>query len=335
MRCCPVCGLHVNETLWRSYFLVPDGWTRPEYLDWKHCECGMIYGDNPQASQEDYDTYYLERYGYGVNDYEQGKRMMDRAHYIAEKYKDKNIKIVDFGGGDGGLSSVLERFGFKNAKNVGAGDEMPEGVDVVLAEHVLEHIYDMDDAMRGIQRALNVWGTLIVDVPDAAMVFDPSPKMPILDFSQVHINHFRTVDMLKMMDRYGFEMVETSAYTERNTLCRMYVFTHNSGIIADKSKSIVTNAIEERVKILKALGDQPVIVWGCGDIALACLAKVDMNIQYFVDNDPAFRDATINNIPVLEAPISGEPIIVLAQSQKGILLDKIRGLGLDNQVIVI
>ncbi len=334
MRPCPVCGSHRHEILWRTDFLVPDGWTRPKYLDWKYCECGMIYGDNPQIDQFDYDTYYKERYGYGVSDIESRRRLADRATFIHYGY-DHEIKIIDFGGGDGELIDHLKSYGFDDVYSCGVGDELPQNANIIVCEHVLEHIYDMDSAMRAIVRSLNIGGTLIVDVPDAAMALEPSPKMPILDFSQVHINHFRMLDMLRMMNNYGFELVETSTYAERNTLCRMYVFIHHPDIIAERSRDIVTNSINERIEILKSLGNQPIIVWGCGDIALACLAKVDMNIKYFIDNDPAYKDSTINGIPVLDAPISGEPIIVLAQSQKGILLDKIRGLGLENQVIVI
>lgn len=334
MRPCPVCGSQKTADAWRVDFLVPNGWTRPSYINWKTCECGMIYGDNPQITQADYDTYYKDRYGYGVSDEQSKQRLLSRAAYIRGKFE-HGVKIVDFGGGDGGLAGILWSYGFSDAHNYTIGDTMPLNVDVMVCEHVLEHIYDMDTTMSMIVKALNLGGTLIVDVPDAAMALDPSPKMPILDFSQVHINHFRTVDMLKMMDRYGFELIETSIYHERNTLCRMYIFRHNPDIISEKSMEIVTKAIEDRVKILNSLGDQPVIIWGCGDIALACLAKANVNIQYFVDNDPAFRGATIKGLPVLESPITDDPIIVLAQSQKGLLLQHINKLNLKNQVVVI
>jgi SAM-dependent methyltransferase len=334
MRHCVICDSTKRELLWRSDFLVPDGWPRPKYLDWFRCACGMIYGDNETVTDQDYTKYYVERYGYGVNDYEQGKRMMDRAHYIAEKYKDKNIKIVDFGGGDGGLSSVLERFGFKNAKNVGAGDEMPEGVDVVLAEHVLEHIYSMNIAMSDITSALKEGGMLVVDIPDGgAISFVKPAEMPILDYTQVHINHFRVVDMLRLMERWGFELLETHEYTERFMPCRMFVFVKGADIGWLAREYVIAN-IEEKQDKLRAIGDTPVIVWGLGDIAMHLLARYPINVKYFVCNDPAFKDQTIGKIPILEAPISEHPIVVMAQAQKDKLIEHIKSV-CSNEIIVI
>jgi len=62
---------------------------------------------------------------------------------------------------------------------------------------------------------------------------------------------------------------------------------------------------------------------------------VNLDIVYFVDNDPAFQGATIGGIPVLDAVHSGEPIVVMAQNQATALLKRIEDLGLKNEVIVI
>lgn len=324
MRKCPICDSGKRELLWRADFLVPDGWTRPKYLDWFTCECGMVYGDNETVTNADYTKYYQERYGYGVNDIEQSNRMMARGHYIAERYKDRSVKIVDFGGGDGGLSSVLARFGFHDVHNVGAGDEMPEDADAVIAEHVLEHVYSMNIAMSDITDCLKDGGLFIVDIPDGgAISFAKPAEMPILDYTQVHINHFRVLDMLRLAERWGFELLETSEYKERFMPCRMFVFVKGADIGRMAREYIIPN-IQEKQEKLQALGDTPVIVWGLGDIALHLLARCPVNVKYFVDIDPAFRGQTIGRIPILDAPISDHPIVVMAQSQKAALLEYIK-----------
>lgn len=337
MRCCPVCSSNRHILLWRSDFVVPDGWKRPGYIDWFKCNCGMIYGDNPTITQKDYDWYYTEKYGYGVNDSQNQKRLSDRAEYICNIPNISNV--IDFGGGEGGLSEFIDnRLEYPSIKvfNIGCGDEMPSGVDLVIAEHVLEHIYDMDDAMSKITASLKCSGYLIVDIPDAGMLAVEKPiEMPILDFSQVHINHFRVIDLLRLMDRYGFELQETKEYHERHGGCRMYVFIKDQTIVGRASEVYVSRNIAERCEKIKQLGDQPVCIWGCGDIAMLTLAKQFPNVRYFVDSDPVYRGEHINGIPVYDVPIDDLPIVVIAQSQKNGILDNIKRLGLTNEVIVI
>ena len=337
MRRCPICNSDKRLQLWRADFLVPTGWKRPKYLDWFKCDCGMIYGDNPDITQKDYDWYYDNKYGYGVNDFQNQKRLSDRAEYICSI---PNISTVaDFGGGDGGLNKFIEnRLEYPSIKvyNIGCGDEIPVNVDLVIAEHVLEHVYDMDEAMNKITSSLKPNGYLIVDIPDAGMMAVERPsEMPILDFSQVHINHFRVIDLLRLMDRYGFELEKTKEYHERHGGCRMYVFVKDKTIIGRISDIFVNRNIAERCEKIKQLGDQPVCVWGCGDIAMMTLAKQLPNVQYFVDSDPAYRGETINGLPVYEVPVDDLPIVVIAQSQKNGILDNIKRLGLTNKVIVI
>jgi len=335
MRPCPVCNSGNRLKLWRSDFLIPDGWKRPAYIDWFRCDCGMIYGDHPTVTQEDYDWYYTEKYGYGVSDDANKVRLCDRAVYIANRFENAS-KVVDFGGGDSGLCDVLNQYQFFNVTNYGCGDEMPDNVDVIIAEHVLEHIYDMNEAMGKISKALKTGGTLIIDIPDAGIMAVERPvEMPILDFSQVHINHFRMIDLLRLMENYGFELQETSEYHERKGGCRMYVFVKDSTIVGRVSDTFVNRNMAEKEQALRKLVDQPVVVWGYGDIAAHLLARYFPNVQYFVCNDPAYVGETINGLPVYDKkPNDTFPVLVIAQSQKGALIDRIKS-ECDNEVIVI
>ena len=334
MRDCPVCKSDNKILVWRSEFVVPDGWTKPPFLEWMRCACGMIYGDHPDAKQSDYDTYYLERYGYGVTDDQALHRLAQRASYVRDHFK-RASRIVDFGGGEGGLVQLLKNIGFEDSHFYGVGDIMPPLVDCIVAEHVLEHIYDLEAAMELITHALKDDGGLIIDVPDAGrMAFDLPTVMPILDYSQVHINHFRINDMLNLCHRFGFELYETSTYIERGGTGRMYVF-YKSADIAGSSKAHVQKNMAEKIAACNALGDKEVVLWGCGDIALHCLANTNMNIKYFIDNDPAFRDSTIQGKPVKERPDTDHPIVIISQSQRDLLIKNIKEMGVDNELIVI
>jgi len=315
-------------------FVVPDGWPRPKYIDWYKCECGMVYGDNETVTEQDYTKYYQDFYGYGVSDHQSDGRMRDRARYIADKFPDRSIRIVDFGGGEAGLTKTIGQYGFTDTHNVEAGEDMPEDVDVVIAEHVFEHIYSMNIAMSDITDSLKDGGVLIVDIPDGGAVSFAKPEeTPILDYTQVHINHFRVVDMLRLMERWGFELQETTAYIERNTPCRMYVFVKGADI-GKMARGYITKNVNAKLAKMALLGNKPVIVWGLGDIALHLLARHPLNVKYFVCNDPAFANQTIGRIPILDKPISDHPVVVMAQNQKAKLLERIKS-ECANEIVVI
>lgn len=335
-RNCPVCGSSKRDTWWRSDFLVPEGWTQPEYLDWFVCDCGMIYGDNPDMTQEHYDQYYQGRYGYGVEDQEQQVRMKTRAKIVHNMSADRNAIIVDYGGGDGQIESILRKeYGFKNVYTVNCGDDMPNKPLVILAEHVLEHVYDMDATMTAF-RKIKPGGYLVVDIPDAETIaYCESEAMPMLDYHQKHINHFTQADMMSLMHRNGFTLEYWDSYTERNLPCKLYVFRYRVVEPYNASMRFVKKNMAKKVEKLKALGDKPVIVWGLGDIALYCLAQHMPNVVYFVDNDPAYRDGVVAGLPVLDKQESDESIVIIAQSQKKKLIENIRKMGAENEIIEI
>jgi hypothetical protein len=295
----------------------------------------MLYGDHPTVTQADYDWYYVNKYGYGVLDEANKKRLTERADYISHRF-DGSAKIVDFGGGESGLKDILRSMEFYEVTNYGCGDVMPDNVDVIIAEHVLEHIYDMNEAMGKISKALRAGGTLIVDIPDAGIMATERPlEMPILDFSQVHINHFRMIDLLRLMENYGFELQETKEYHERNGGCRMYVFVKDSTIVSRVSETFVNRNMAEKEQALRRLVDQPVVVWGYGDICAHVLSRYFPNVQYFVCNDPAYVGETINGLLVYDKKQKDTfPVLVIAQSQKGALIDRIKS-ECDNEIIVI
>ena len=334
MRKCPVCKSDSRMFVWRSDFVVPDGWSKPPYLEWFKCKCGMIYGDHPDVTQEDYNKYYNERYGYGVVDDFCKHRLALRAGYIRDHFK-RGSRIVDFGGGDSGLEKLLRNVGFTDVTTYNVGDIMPPLADCIIAEHVLEHIYDLETAMQLITNSLKDDGGLIIDIPDAGRAAFNLPKeMPMLDYHQVHINHFRINDMLNLCERFGFELFETNVYKERFMHARFFVF-YKSADIAGASKEFVQKNIAEKAAKIKELGDKEVILWGCGDIALHLLTQSEPNIQYFVDNDPAFRGQTIRGLPVKELPDTDHPILIMSQSQKELLIENIKAMGVTNELIII
>jgi len=336
MRVCPVCESRKRVKKWRQTFLVPKDFTQPNYLDWFVCKgCGMIYADS-ECVQSDYDTYYKERYGFGVEDAEAIKRQQGHAQLWAHNMRDKDIRIMDFGG-VGVLSKYLAGYGFKNVFDIGAGENLPGELFTVFAEHVFEHIYDLPDTMRKINASMLNGGLLIVDGPEASGIAQMK-STPMLDFHQKHINHFSFYHYLHLAKLHGFVFIGASNYMERNNPCVHLVFTKTSPewVMDDSIKHIKPN-IDRIVQGLKRLGTTPVIIWGCGDIALHALSIHLPNVRYFVDKDPAFKGQSIQGKWVLDKVNEGEtaPIVIIAQGQRQAILDNIKQDKLTDEVIIL
>jgi hypothetical protein len=296
----------------------------------------MFYGDG-DLTQEMMNEYYVKYYGYGINSKDVEERLSGIAAQIGARYP-TTTRFVDFGGsGDDGKSLCVERLksiGFTEAHNLNAGDPIPP-CDVLLASHVLEHVYSLDETMAEITEALAQDGLFIVDGPDSTGLVNEW-GMPMLDFHTKHLNHFRLLDYLKLMDRYGFELVDIVTYRDirssHKAPCYRMYFKHLD--TAKASMLHVTGNIEERVEKLKQIAF-PVNIWGIGDIAWVLLSQVKLDILDYIDNDPAMRGSTFDGKPIVELPSNDAPIVIVAQGQRSRLIDRIRGLGLTNEVIEI
>ena len=337
MRDCPVCTGSYRTLLFSSGFKVPDGWPLPKQIDWYTCSaCGMLYGDG-DFTQDMLNEYYVKYYGYGINSKDVEERLSGIAAEIGSRYP-LTTRFVDFGGsGDDGKSLCVERLkaiGFTNAYNLNAGDPIPK-CDILLASHVLEHIYTLRETMSEITNALDEKGLLIVDGPDATGLIREW-KMPMLDFHTKHINHFRLIDYLRLMRSYGFELVDSIRYKDIRSsqiapCFRMYFRRYDT---AQESADHVMTEIRERVERLRKI-TFPVNIWGVGDIAWHLLSQVELDVLDYIDNDPAMRGATIDGKPIVETPTNDAPIVIVAQGQRSRLIDRIRDAGLTNEVIEI
>jgi hypothetical protein len=72
-----------------------------------------------------------------------------------------------------------------------------------------------------------------------------------------------------------------------------------------------------------------------GDITWHILSQMDLDVLDYIDNDPAYRGQTYNGKPVQERPTNDSPIVILAQGQRGRLIENIRAAGIQNRIIEI
>ena len=335
---CPLCGSIRRLDNWVMEFKVPDGWPNPTKNTMCLClDCGMIYYDN-DMTQVQYDEYYRLYYGYDGNEHsEMNLTRLDELAELAAQQVKPDALIVDFGGADGYLVKKLNEMGYYKAFAVGVGDELPTDIDLLISAQTFEHLYDLHPILEKLISHLSYKGRFLIEIPDAYMMPYIDPPMPIMDYHQKHINHFIPAVLDKLFERYDFMRTYTHS---GSTPCyfgwhyRVIYCKHVPEVIYNLCKMKAHDRIENKLARMQKI-DESVIVWGCGDLCLHMLTKVKLDVAYYVDNDPAFRGATIDGVPVLDEVTSGELIVIIAQNQASGILKRIKELGLKNEVFLI
>jgi hypothetical protein len=193
----------------------------------------------------------------------------------------------------------------------------------------------MHYVMSSICAALRPGGTLIIDGPDATGLLQYW-SMLMLDFHTKHINHFRLLDYLNLMDKWGFTLVNDVRYTDdrAKTTAPCFRLYFQRLDMAQQSADRVTRNMARCVAQLKEI-DYPVNVWGLGDISWHLLAQCDLQVAEYIDNDPAYRGQKYDGKPVLKKPTNTLPIVIMAQAQRDLLIENIRKAGVTSRIIEI
>jgi hypothetical protein len=335
---CPVCMSSHKRDDWELTFIVPDGWTLPGREKVCCClDCGFVYYSN-SGTQADYDKYYSEKYGYGLDSPDNYRRLDELASLIGITFFDSQ-RIRDFGGGDGYLVRKLKELGFQDVATWNVGDPEPSQCSLIVASHVLEHVYYLDNVMSDLKRSLVPSGYILVEVPDA-MAYSFRKEPHLLDYNTKHCNHFSPFHMDLLFNRYGFSAVDRwhPEIKIQNAKCyrALYQLDDRIGMWHRSGFTVICN-MANKAKKLKEINNR-FIIWGCSDTTWYLVNEIPAwKIAYFVDKDTkAYSEGTtIKGIPVFNSVHSDEPIVVMAQGQQQQIIDNIRSLGLRNEVIVV
>jgi len=333
-KLCPICQTEPKYS-YEYKFVVPTNWTLPNVNYIKFCpKCGFIWYDNDKT-QADYDKYYQERYGYGLDNIDDKERMWQLASTIKRMVSKKDIKIVDVGSNSGYFEEHLRELGFTNASTVRVKEPLGTDNDLLTISHVMEHVYNLPDFMQRITDSLKDNGIVIAEVPETwAYSYKEWPHL--LDFHQPHVNHFTDFSLDLLFANYGYKKFDEF----RAEYPIINIPTYRAGYVKngleymyDKIKMKLINYTDEIVRKLRRI-KEPVIIYGLGDLAWHIIAESPtLNIVGLVDNNEAYKGCKINGIPVLDKIVTDDTILVMAQGQKLNILDKINKLGLTNKVI--
>ena len=357
-RLCPSCGASPGRSLYEQRFKAPEeGGLLAGYGVYACPNCGLGYA-SPLPSQSDFDEYYarLSKYEYSgapsavdLERYQQMASMIRRLRGTAGR-------VLDIGCATGWLMQALQREGFCQVEgiepsptaaaracamglsvSIGTLWSPPETSnpwDLLILSAVLEHVYDLDAAIRKLRSMIAVEGHLFLQLPDASR-FPEALDAPFQEFSLEHINFFGPVSLQALMARYGFELVyleqsDVEIHTDQRLPEMKALFQKSSKLISIPARDDATaNALAKYVSQsakreavlanhleVLAASEQPILVWGVGSHIqhlLEVTALSRCSITAFLDSNPRYQGLQMAGRPIL-APSAAvdypEPILI-------------------------
>lgn len=387
-RGCPVCGGKRAEPLFHQSFQSLERGGPVDAYDVVVCAvCGSSFADGI-PTQAEFDDYYreLSKYEYacraGKESEDDNHRLKIMAELIQSIISDKSCSVLEIGCANGRLLSYLREAGVANVTGIDPSPgcaraakllyDIPvetdtifglrkpdDGYDVVIALGVLEHIRDLERAVRNIRAVTRDDGRVFIAVPDASHLI-ATQDAPFQEFSTEHINFFSPVSLRYLMEASGFQVVSCASVDlelHRSVLtpsvCGLFERSPKSRTEFQRDDSTKAGLIryiaecqtidgQVKKKIRKAVDGRRVAVWGVGTHTRRLLADHTLqpeNITVFVDADPKYRGQQLVGIPVLSPEYllgHREPVLVSSYAFQREISQEVRErLCLPNELILL
>lgn len=398
-RPCPICFNGTGEILHTQKFVIPEGYPLPEIYDVVCCmKCGFVYADTC-ARQEDYDLYYqnFSKYEDPIISTGSGNVSWDKdrcegvASEVFRFMPDRNISIIDIGCGNGGILYALKHLGYKNltaldpsvscieyikqknnscrtvvgglfSQNITDDRTLHRNFDLAILSGVIEHICDVQRAIKNVSNMLKAGGSLYLEVPDASR-YANHYVVPYYYFDSEHINHFDMRSLRNLLTMNNFDFIfykEMETRVSKSNICPAVSvigkkmssvtqirtepipdFTVKNSVLKYIEKSKTTEcSIRSKLEPF-AKTQNTVIVWGAGNFTMRLLTESPLgkcNILALIDNDSKKWGKTIKGVSVYPPDkvkdLKGTLIICAALYSDDILL-QIKTMGVENDVIVL
>ena len=316
--------------------------------------------------------------GASAEDRQRLQRTADQIERFSGEPKDR---ILDIGCGGGALLDCLAARGYGSLHGMDPSpacaamvserghcgvtgtltncDLTPASFDGVLLCHVLEHVLDLRAALDAVANLLKPEGWIYVEVPDAIR-YEECLVAPFQDFNLEHINHFSSQSLTHLLAMKGWQAAEVGSKSLALAGGKQYpavwaFATRAHGLPAGNDvvtrpalESYVEQSSVKLAEIAATLesrlpGDQPVYIWGAGQLAMrllgaTCLATA--NIAAFVDSNPIHHGKRLRGRPIISPSQLGGteaeklyPVVVCSLVNEASIEASIRGHGIVNPLI--
>lgn len=343
----------------------------------KCTNCGLLYMDTG-ATQKDFLDYY--KYGAVAPKYNKmfGKEDTDDYYQhlckLIEPYIDKRSSILDIAGAWGEFASYMKTLGYEDitdmdpaekcisyAKEHGVKtlmtdstdmrDIREESFDLVILNHSLEHIIDIDGTMRNIGRVLKDKGYLFIEVPDVEG-YANEEAAPFNFLTYEHVLHMSMNDIDNLAGIYGYEIIKSGKYYKKVSNYPSIYAVMRKGRKREITYSEIPEtsmlrylekskeSLEEFLAPLRQSGEE-LILWGIGaSTAILIESFKGCNVKALIDRNPSRQGLKfyINEKQyVITSPTDvGEgTIVILSIPYHDSIERQIRQMGYDNKIVAL
>lgn len=339
-RKCPICGdLQCSQPLYR----VPADGILAE-CDVVICYgCGFTFSDTP-TTQAEFDRYYAEskRYGDEVTGWQgwNRERYVETAERIRKLNQNAVWSVLDIGSSAGGLGSALNWLDMHPTST----NEMLGGIKCpssgrwkcVTLCHVLEHVRDLDLAMRNLSAIAE---TVYAEVPDAARYHEHC-ESPYQQLNSEHLQHFTAEHLRRLFERHGFAQVASGrgecGDPPPHLSPYVWGFFERAKSAADAVRAYCDRSGVQWIKIEAKLDSikSPVIAWGAGQLFRKIKRAVGDGVIVAVV-DRCGGDGVLTPDAVFGRYDASVPILVTTIQHREAVVAEIKRLNLRNEVITL
>lgn len=300
-RKCPVCDSESFESIYQHQVTKPIGNEHWHFeIQEGICKyCGTVY-TNPCPTNESLENYYRSKPLFVDSD-DPDYDVDARINYI-KRHSYAGAHVLEIGASDGYFIAQLNSLGFKTAsiepnesadytegRDLVSFGQNSEGktFDLVLLNHVLEHIFDPLVFLKTIRKFVKSNGSLIIEVPNMHLYGIYSTGI-----SHEHVTHFTPHGLKALLERSGYSTLEvehTLVSRKEGFIIRSQraksiqkdlnvkfasisgqYFINRSYYIAGKNLHSRRNSLASLhiSKLLYQLESRTLVLWGANDIAL-------------------------------------------------------------------
>ena len=186
----------------------------------------------------------------------------------------------------------------------------------------MEHVRDLDGALRRLSQVLADGGQLHIAVPDASR-YAEGEDAPFQEFSVEHINFFGPDSLANLLSGYGFRrvfcdqrMITVNYRTTTPAILAVFKKLSGDQPAATRNPDSTTSSALERYIVKSADADRqihaaislladeqtPVLVWGTGAHTLRLLETSrlgEARITAFIDSNARYQDRQLRGVPIL------------------------------------
>lgn len=312
-RNCPICGSTGGSFLNEIDMAQEKRSCLPSHYDIVCCpNCGFCFADM-QASQDDFDNYYMTSNNYseaeGLRTSTPYEITYESVYRLIEDRVNRHMKIIDIGSGGGGLLRFLKAHGYENVhgldpskasidclKSFGiegkvgsifgsVADEDQNAYDLVISTAVVEHIYDLNSYVQRLMKYLKPDGYLLINAPAVESFQEnilPKPRY----FNQEHINYFSQISLQNLFAKYGVSCVSNTIALNEGEKELFYLGKVDgilaSPIVDELAENSIRNYLvawekqesDTEQKVNRATKTKrKIVIWGGGQYAMQLLKK--------------------------------------------------------------